>query len=187
VAPKGGRLRSWNASHDLKRLFMRFDLLCSSMLVTSTSAQSKLSRLVLPIPFYLLLPPVFLRLDWFPWFFHRLDAKPLFKIKVFLALLDWIFCYTLFHGFDTMGSHLRGEGSLDYDRGLVRLQVQMNFDTTINRQQAPFSGTVAGEQVIKIQYSIAFVNIFSFSLDFSFASLNFHHPQNKKKINLGFC
>jgi hypothetical protein len=49
--------------------------------------------------------------------------------------LDWILCYTLFHGFDTLGSHLREEGSLEYDRGLVRLQVQTNFDTTINRQQ----------------------------------------------------
>jgi hypothetical protein len=75
---------------------------------------------------------------------------------------------------------LREEWSLDYDGGLVRLQVQMNFDTTINRQQAPFSGAVAGEQIIKIQSSIAFVNIFSFSLDFSLASLNFDHPQNKK-------
>jgi hypothetical protein len=57
----------------------------------------------------------------------------------------------------------------------------MNFDTTINRQQATFSGTVAGEQVMKIQSSIAFVNIFSFSLDFFFfASLNFDHP--KKSI-----
>jgi hypothetical protein len=55
------------------------------------------------------------------------------------------------------------------------LQVQTNFDTTINRQQA-------GEQVIKIQSSVVFVNIFSFSLDFSFASLNFDHPQNKKSI-----
>jgi hypothetical protein len=33
-----------------------------------------------------------------------------------------------------LGSHFREEGSLDYDGGLVRLQVQMNFDTTINRQ-----------------------------------------------------
>jgi hypothetical protein len=33
---------------------------------------------------------------------------------------------------------------------------------TINHQQAPFSGAIAGEQVIKIQSSIAFVNIFSF-------------------------
>jgi hypothetical protein len=41
----------------------------------------------------------------------------------------------LFHGFDTLGSHLREEGSLDYDGGLVRLQVQTNFDTTINHQQ----------------------------------------------------
>jgi hypothetical protein len=80
-----------------------------------------------------------------------------------------------------LGSHLREEGSLDYDGGLVRLQVQTNFDTNIYRQQAPFSGAIAGEQVIKIQSSIAFVNIFSFSFDFSFASLNFDHPQNKKK------
>jgi hypothetical protein len=58
------------------------------------------------------------------------------------------------------------------------LQVQTSFDTTINRQQAPFSGVIIGEQVIKIQSSITFVNIFSFSLDFSFASLNFDHPQN---------
>jgi hypothetical protein len=65
-----------------------------------------------------------------------------------------------------LGSHLKEEGSLHYDGGLVRLQVQTNFDTTINRQQAPFSGAVAGEQVIKIQSSIVFVNIFSFSLDF---------------------
>jgi hypothetical protein len=105
---------------------------------------------------------------------------------VFLALLDRILHYTLFHGFNTLGSHLREEGSLDYDGGLVRLQVQMKFDTHIHRQQAPFSGAVAGEQVIKIQSSIAFVNIFSFSLEFSFASLTFDYPQNKK-INLGFC
>jgi hypothetical protein len=95
---------------------------------------------------------------------------------VLLALLNWILRYTLFHGFDMLGSHLRQEGSIDYDGGLVRLQVQTNFDTTIKRQQAPFSGAVAREQVIKIQSSIAFVNIFSFSLDFSFASLNFDHP-----------
>jgi hypothetical protein len=78
-----------------------------------------------------------------------------------------------------LGSHLREEGSLDYDGGLILLQVQTNFDTIINHQQAPFSGVVTGEQVIKIQSSITFVNIFSFSLDFSFASLNFDHPQNK--------
>jgi hypothetical protein len=39
----------------------------------------------------------------------------------------------------------------------------MKFDMNIHRQQAPFSGTVAGEQSIKIQSSIAF---FSFSFDF---------------------
>jgi hypothetical protein len=56
----------------------------------------------------------------------------------------------------------------------------LNFNTNIYHQQAPFSGAVAGEQVIKIQSSIAVVIIFSFYFDFSFASLNFDHPQNKK-------
>jgi hypothetical protein len=78
-----------------------------------------------------------------------------------------------------LGSQLREERSLDYDGGLVHLQVQTNFDTNVYRQQAPFSGAVAEEQVIKIQSSIAFVNILFFSLDFSFASLNFDHPQKK--------
>jgi hypothetical protein len=36
----------------------------------------------------------------------------------------------------------------------------MNFDTTINRQQAPFSGAVAGEQAIKIRSSIAYLSVF---------------------------
>jgi hypothetical protein len=77
--------------------------------------------------------------------------KPFSRSKCFpLIRLD---LYTLFHGFDTLGSHLREEVSLDYEGGLVRLQVQTNFDTSINRQQAPFSGAVAGEQVIKIQSS----------------------------------
>jgi hypothetical protein len=83
-----------------------------------------------------------------------------------------------------LGSHLREERSLGYVGGLVRLRVQTKLDTYFNCQQAPFFGAVAREQVIKIQSSIAFVNIFSFSLDFSFASFNFD-PQNKK-INLGF-
>jgi hypothetical protein len=60
--------------------------------------------------------------------------NPFSRSKVF-RLLDWILRYTLFHGFDTLGSHLREEGSLDYDGGLVRLQVETNFDTTINHQQ----------------------------------------------------
>jgi hypothetical protein len=38
----------------------------------------------------------------------------------------------LFHGFDTLGSHLREKGSLDYDGGLVRLQVQTKFYTHIH-------------------------------------------------------
>jgi hypothetical protein len=52
------------------------------------------------------------------------------------------------------------EGSLDYDGGFVCLQIHMNFDTNIHRQQAPFSGAVAGEQAIKIRSSIAFCECF---------------------------
>jgi hypothetical protein len=55
----------------------------------------------------------------------------------FLALLDWFLHHTLFHGFDTLGSHLREEGSLDYDGGLVRLQLHLNFNTNIHRQHPP--------------------------------------------------
>jgi hypothetical protein len=36
---------------------------------------------------------------------------------------------------DTLGSHLREEGTLGYDGGLVRLRVQTKFDATINHQQ----------------------------------------------------
>jgi hypothetical protein len=64
--------------------------------------------------------------------------------------------------------HLREEGSLDYDRRLVRLQVYLKFNTTIQRQQAPFSGAVAGEQVIKVRSFIAFCVIFSFLLVYLF-------------------
>jgi hypothetical protein len=34
-----------------------------------------------------------------------------------------------------LGSHLREEEFLDYDRGLVRLQVHLKFNTNIHRQQ----------------------------------------------------
>jgi hypothetical protein len=56
----------------------------------------------------------------------------------------------------------------------------MKFDTIIHRQQAPFSGAVAGEQAIKIQSSIAFL---SFSFDFTLHLLTLI-ILNKKKINL---
>jgi hypothetical protein len=42
--------------------------------------------------------------------------------------------------------HSRKEGSLDYDGGLVHLQIHMKFDTIIQSQQAPFSGVVAGNK-----------------------------------------
>jgi hypothetical protein len=63
--------------------------------------------------------------------------------------------------------------SLDYDGGFVRLQVHLKFDMNIYRQQANFSGTIAGEQVIKIRSFITFCVIFSFLLVFLFASTNF--------------
>jgi hypothetical protein len=56
----------------------------------------------------------------------------------FSALLDWFLHRTLFHGFDTLGSHLREEGSLDYDGGFVRLQVHLKFNMNIYRQQPHF-------------------------------------------------
>jgi hypothetical protein len=74
--------------------------------------------------------------------------------------------------------HSRG-GSLDYDGGFVLLQIRMNFDTNIHRQQAPFSGAIAGEQVIKIQSSIAF---FSFSFDFLLHLLTLIILKKKKSI-----
>jgi hypothetical protein len=102
------------------------------------------------------------------------DSFPCFtRLKTCVAQ-----CFTIrYLGF----SHLREEGSLDYDGGFVRLQIHVNFDTIIYRQQAPFFGDVVGEQAIKIQSSIAFFfNIFQFFFLFSFAYLNFDHP--KKSI-----
>jgi hypothetical protein len=69
--------------------------------------------------------------------------------------------------------HSREEGSLDYNGGFVHLQVHLNFNSNIYRQQAPFSSTFAEEQVIKIRSFIAFCVIFSFLLVFLFASTNF--------------
>jgi hypothetical protein len=56
--------------------------------------------------------------------------------------------------------HSREEGFLDYDGGFVRLQIHLNFDTIIYRQQAPFCGAVAGEQAIKIQSSMTYFSVF---------------------------
>jgi hypothetical protein len=56
--------------------------------------------------------------------------------------------------------HSREEGSLGYDGGFVRLQIHMNFDTIIYRQQDPFSSAVAGEQGIMLQSSIAYFQFF---------------------------
>jgi hypothetical protein len=57
----------------------------------------------------------------------------------------------------------------------------MNFDTIINRQQAPFSGAVAGEQAIKIRSSIAYFLVFLSIFLLHLLSLII---LKKKKINL---
>jgi hypothetical protein len=77
--------------------------------------------------------------------------------------------------------HSREEGSLDYDGGFVCLQIHMNFDTIIYRQQAPFSGAVTGEQAIKIQSSIAYLSVFLLIFLLHLLSLII---LKKKKINL---
>jgi hypothetical protein len=99
----------------------------------------------------------------------------------FSTLLDWFLHRTLFHGFDTLGSHLREEGSLDYDGGFVCLQVHLKFNTNIHCQQAPFCSAVAGELVIKIRSFIAFCVIFSFPLVFLHLQ-TFGHPQNQSNL-----
>jgi hypothetical protein len=71
------------------------------------------------------------------------------------------------------GSHLREEGSLDYDEGFVCLHVHLNFNTNIHCQQAPFPGAVAGEQVIKIRSFSAFCIILRFPLVLLFTPTNF--------------
>jgi hypothetical protein len=80
--------------------------------------------------------------------------------------------------------HSREEGSLDYDGGFVCLQIHVNFDTIINRQQAPFCGAVAGEQAIKIQSSIAFCEFFLVFLLIFLLHLLTLIILKKKKINL---
>jgi hypothetical protein len=98
---------------------------------------------------------LFLRLDWFSWCSLRLDALALLLIiKVFLALLDWILRYTLFHRFDTLDSHLREEGSLDYDGGLVRLQVQPKFDTHIDRQQQRYIKRISSISIVTWEFNV---------------------------------
>jgi hypothetical protein len=81
-----------------------------------------------------------------------------------------------------LGSNLREEGSLDYNREFARLQVHLKFNTNIHRQQAPFSGAVAGEQVIMIQSFIVFCVIFGFLLVFFLHLLTFDHPQNQYNL-----
>jgi hypothetical protein len=75
-------------------------------------------------------------LDVFSWWSLRLDAKATSWRSNVLALLDWILALHIVPRIRYLGfSHLREEGSLDYDGGFVCLQIHMNFDTAINRQQ----------------------------------------------------
>jgi hypothetical protein len=59
----------------------------------------------------------------------RSKCFSLIRLDLALHIVPWI---------RYLGSHLREEGSLDYDGALIRLQVQTNFDTTINRQHSAF-------------------------------------------------
>jgi hypothetical protein len=97
---------------------------------------------------------VFSRLDVLSWLFLRLDAKPNLSRSKYFPLIRLDLALHIVRQIHYLGFTLKEEGSLDYDGGLVRLQVQTNFDTIINCQHAPFSGVVAGEQVIKIQSSL---------------------------------
>jgi hypothetical protein len=62
------------------------------------------------------------------------------------------------------------------------LQVYLKFNTIIHRQQAPFSGAVAGEQVIKIRSFIAFCVILVFFWFLFLHLLTFDHPQNQSNL-----
>jgi hypothetical protein len=57
--------------------------------------------------------------------FSRSKCFPHIRLDLALHIVPWI---------RYLGFTLKGEGSLDYDRGFVRLQIQTNFDTTFNRQ-----------------------------------------------------
>jgi hypothetical protein len=130
VAPKGGCLRSWSGSHNLKRLVMRF--VCFILLCFRTSTKDPIQSLdwfYLSFSCYLWCLVDYMCSHVLPY----IRRETPFQDQSVFRLLDWILRYTLFHGVDTLGSHLREEGSNDYDGGLVRLQVQTNFDTTINR------------------------------------------------------
>jgi hypothetical protein len=71
LAPKGERLQSWNGSHDLKGLVMRF--VCFILLGFGTSTKDLIQSLDWFSPLFLLLPH---RLDEFWWWSSRLlDAK----------------------------------------------------------------------------------------------------------------
>jgi hypothetical protein len=111
---------------------MRF--ICLILLGFRTSTKDPIQSLDWLSPLFLLLPPVFSRSDVF--YGSSIDwmQNPFSTSKCF-PILDWILRSTLFHRFDTLGSHLREEWSLDYDGELVRFQVQTNFDTTINCQR----------------------------------------------------
>jgi hypothetical protein len=122
VALKGGRFQSWNGSHDLKRLvtsfvcfillcfgtstkdpiqsldwfYLSFTLLYSSLLWNFNKRPNPISRLVLSL--FLLLPPVFIRLDVFygssidymqnP--FSRSKCFPLIRLDLALHIVPWI-------------------------------------------------------------------------------------------------
>jgi hypothetical protein len=84
VAQKGGCLRSWNGSHDLKRLVMRF--VCFILLCFGTSTKHPIQSL----DWVSLSFSCYLRClveDVLSWLFLRFDAKPtLSRSKCFLLI-----------------------------------------------------------------------------------------------------
>jgi hypothetical protein len=170
----GSKRRAFSESDGkpwFKEAFNEIELVISSFARNFSEGLIQSLLIGLSIPLYLLLSPVASVLLMFS------------KIRC-IGFTSW---RTKFLGFtrSTLASHIcstdsipwvhhsRDEGSLGYDRRLVRLQVYLEFNIIIHRQQDPFSDAVAGEQVIKIRSFIAFCVIFSFRLVFIFASTNF--------------
>jgi hypothetical protein len=132
VAPKGGRLQSWNISHNLKRLVMRF--VCFILLCFGTSTKDPIQSLDL---FYLSFSS-YLRCLVDYMCFHVLPHirwKTPFQDQSVFRLLDWILHYTLFHGFDTLGSHLRKKGPLTTTEDLFACKSKRTliWQSTVNK------------------------------------------------------
>ena len=164
-----GVLEDWNGGHGLNMLFMRFALLSSSLAWNYNKGMIQTLQIGYLFAFSCYL---FSRLDQIRCVFlmiSQIRCNLVLQKKEFLCFTRLNPCVAYCSTDSIPWVHnSREEGSLDYDRGFVRQQIQSNFDTTINHQQPPFSGAVAGEQAIKIQSSIVFSSIFPFFFSFFF-------------------